>query len=53
MHLLCSFVHEGTFQDEYCKLFSGGSRSSDKVGEGGGRSQKKFFFGPSRLSLVV
>ena len=56
MHLLCSFVHEGTFQDEYCKLFSGGSRPSDKVGGGGGggggRSPKKSFFGPSGLTLL-
>ena len=44
MHLLYSFVREETFQDEYCKLFSGGSRPSDKVGRGGGL--KKIFFRP-------
>ena len=56
MHLLCSFVHKRTFQDEYCKLFSGGSRPSDKVGGGeGGRSQKNFFppFGPQFGGLKV
>ena len=42
MHLLCSFVHKGTFQDEYCKFFSGGSRPSDKVGEGGGPFAPQF-----------
>ena len=44
MHFLCSFVHEGTFQDEYCKLFSSGPRPSDKVGGGKAVSKKSFFF---------
>ena len=55
VHLLCSFVHKRTFQDEYCKLFSGGSRPSDKVGGRGGAVSKKFFppFGPQFGGLKV